>query len=290
MNEPPRPIGDMYGLVYDGIDAIGRGDEAALGKLAEIASSVPQWIRAHLGMEHSYPSPSGIQNCRLQQWYDAKGMEPDQVSPRGWKVGRAMGVLSEPYWMAVLASGGAEVELPADTLECGPYMQAHPDAVMDGEFLLEFKSVAGWGYKMLITRPGGVAMLEKAHYVQAQLYMYAAEFDWCLYLTYPKDFSQTQSSMRQAKRYGPYYELQPVYLEWIARDEAAIDAALERAAMLSRDQLSDAPPPREFSGAEFMNSGKRSWPCGYCLHLGKCNDNIAPERAGEGDDDRIAFV
>jgi len=81
-----------------------------------------------------------------------------------------------------------------------------------------------------------------------------------------------------------------MYLEWIARDDASIGVALERAEMLARDQLSDEPPPREFAGAEFMNSGKRAWPCGYCLHLGKCNDAQAPARAEEGDDDAISFV
>ena len=290
MNEPPRPIGDMYSLVYEGIDSIGTGDANALAKLADIASSVPKWIGDHLAMEHTYPSPSGIMECRLKQWYFAKGMEPDQASPRGWKVRRAMGVLSEPYWMAVLATGGAKVDLPSERLDCGPNMWAHPDAVMDDEFLLEFKSVSGWGYKKLVIRPGGVEVLEKAHYVQAQLYMYAAKFDWTLYLTYPADFSQTQSSMRQTRKYGPHYELQPVYLEWIARDEATIDMALQRAEMLVLDQLSDAQPPREFAGVEFMNSGKRSWPCGYCLHLGKCQASNVPARAEEDDGDEIVFV
>ena len=61
----------MYTLAYAGIDAIDHGDDYALGGLASLEGKVPAWLRAHREMEHSFPSPSSIMNCRLQQWFNA---------------------------------------------------------------------------------------------------------------------------------------------------------------------------------------------------------------------------
>lgn len=267
----------MYQLSYDGIDAIDHGDDYALGVLAGLEGKVPAWLRAHREMEHTFPSPSGIMRCRLQQWFDARKMKPDQESPRGWKVRRAMGIISEPYWLAVLGSGGANLDMSNQKFDCGPNMWAHPDAIMDNEFLVEIKSVSGWGYRKMIESWGGVEIIEKGHYVQAQLYMYATGMDWTLYLTWPADFGQTQSAMRQKKRYDANFQMQPLYLEWIPRNKDTIEMALERAEMIAKDKRSKIPPPRDYPGVEFAANGKRTWPCGYCLHLRKCNDLIRKE-------------
>ncbi len=537
IGDEPTDIGDMYQLSYSGIDAIDHGDSHALGVLADLEGKVPEWLRVHREMEHSFPSPSGIMRCRLQQWFDAKKMKPDQSSPRGWKVRRAMGIISESYWLAVLGSGGADLAMSNKKFDCGPHMWAHPDAIMNGEFLVEIKSVcvspgtriltkdlrwrlagelkkgdqvvsfdeetppngdvkwrtgtvtfaeikklpaykvylsngeiitttgehgwkvpgskwlttkqlnrypsqpstvlrflypwdedrsyeagflaaafdgeghiemrhgglffdqtenelldtvkqfltkkkfpfstttkvrpdalgtkpgieinilggakerwrflgqirpprlfnrfqgvdglacraqetvrveqvlcigeqpmvalsvdkqtylaegygahnSGWGYRKMLESWGGVEMVEKGHYVQAQLYMYATGMPWTLYLTWPADFGQTQSSMRQKKKYGKHYEMQPLYLEWIPRNDDTIEMALERAEMVAADKLSNKPPPREFAGVEYRTDGRRAWPCGYCLHLGKCNDLIRQEVEGDSSGE-IKFV
>lgn len=278
--DTPIELGSIYTTAYEGIEALDHGDDYALGVLANLEALVPEWLRLHREMEHTWPSPSGIMNCRLQQWFAAKNVKMDRTSPIGWKVRRAMGIISEPYWLAVLGSAGSELTLPNEKYPCGPYMTAHPDAVMDGEFLVEIKSVSGWGYRKMLEEWGGVEMAEKGHYVQAQLYMYATGYDWTLYLTWPADPGQTQSSMRQKKRYGKYYEMQPLYLEWIPRHEGTIEMALERAEMLAKDQLSKKPPSREFSGVEFKPNGSRFFPCGYCLWLDSCNDLIRADVEG----------
>ncbi len=279
----------MYTLAYEGIDAIDHGDDYALGVLAGLEGKVPAWLRSHREMEHSFPSPSSIMNCRLQQWFNAKKMKPDQASPRGWKVRRAIGILQEPYWLAVLGSGGAKLTMSNKRFDCGPNMWAHPDAIMDDEFIVEIKSVSGWGYRKILEAWGGVEMCEKGHYVQAQLGMYSTGYDWCLYLTNPADFGQTQSSMRQKKRYDKNFQMQPLYLEWIPRNNGTIEMALARAEMVAADKLSNSPPPREFAGVEYRTDGRRAWPCGYCLHLRKCNDLIRQEVEG-GSSGEITFV
>ncbi|KKL18751.1 hypothetical protein LCGC14_2472390, partial [marine sediment metagenome] len=132
----------------------------------------------------------------------AKLLDPDQSTPLNWKVRQAMGVLAEPYWLTVLSMAGWEIDLPNETFSCGPHMIAHPDAVLDTNFLVELKSISGWGYRKLIESVNGVFGVERGHFTQAQLYMYAADKEWCLYLSFPADAGLLQSIMRQKKKYG----------------------------------------------------------------------------------------
>ncbi len=161
-------------------------------------------------------------------------------------------------------------------------MWAHPDAVLDNEYLVELKTLNGWGYKGLLESSVGVSAEEDGHYTQAQLYLYAADKEWCLYLATPPDPGFLQSTMRQKKRYGPSYEMPPVYLEWIERDDATIEDALQRAEMIVEDSKSDEPPPREFDGRTHNPKGKRLMPCGFCLFSGTCQTKYGYGDYAEG--------
>jgi len=269
---PPITLDDAYKHVYKGIEAIGDGSDFAIQALSDLSSKIPAWIKAHLQMQHTIPSPSNVAECRLKLWYRAKNFPVSEVSPLGWKVRRAMGILAEPYWLAVLNTGGLNTDAWSDTLQCGEYMTAHPDAVVQDEFLFEFKSQSGYGYKRLIESKLGVRKEEWGHYMQAQLYMYAAKYEWLLYLTFPPDFGLIQSLLRQKKRHRGLYELQPVYLEWMPIDMRVIEEGLQRAEMITNDIKSNIPPIREYDGVEFKADGKtKTFPCGYCLYLKPCN-------------------
>jgi len=268
---PPIPLDEAYRQVHKGIEAIGDGSEFAIKALSDLSSKIPAWIKAHLEMEHTIPSPSNVTECRLKLWYRAKNIE-SASSPLGWKVRRAMGILAEPYWLATLNAGGLTTDAWSDTLQCGKYMTAHPDAVVQNEFLFEFKSQSGYGYKRLVESVSGVREQEWGHYMQAQLYMYAAKYEWLLYLTFPPDFGLVQSLLRQKKKYKGIYELQPVYLEWITIEQRIVEEGLRRAEMITNDIKSNSPPQREYDGIEFKMDGKtRTFPCGYCLYLKPCN-------------------
>ena len=210
--------------------------------------------------------------CRLEQYFKAKMLEPDQSTPIGWKIRQAAGILHEPYWLTILSMAGWEIDLPNETFSCGPHMIAHPDAILDTNFLVEFKSVSGWGFRKLIENVGGVISAEIGHYIQAQLYMFATDKEWCLYLSAPADYGLLQSIMRQRKKYGKHYNLEPIYIEYIHRDEGAIRVALDRAETIVQDIASDTPPIREFKGFEYNINGSRAYPCGFCLHLGRCSE------------------
>lgn len=266
----PPTLSETRERIYTAINEM--GSIRSMHILSELGTNLPQWYKTHLEMLHSAPNPSTLMDCRLKQWFQVKGFETDQITPISWKIRRAMGVLAEPYWLTVLATADFLVGLPNKSYPCGQHMQAHPDAILDIDFLVELKSISGWGYKKLIEHAGGMFGAEFGHYIQAQLYMYAANKEWCLYLASAADPNLLQSILRQQKKYKRHYNLEPIYLEWIHRDEGAINAALDRAEIIVQDAFNDSPPEREFKGFEYDLDGSRNFPCGYCMYLSRCSE------------------
>ena len=254
--------------LYSAINSI--GSEKSLEMLAELGSKVPDWLHLHLQQIHSTPSPSTLMDCRFQQWLRARKKTPDQDIPTYWKMRQVAGIISEPYWLHIFKLAGFDVVLPAETYKCGEFMAAHPDAFID-DFVLEIKSVTGWGYRNLI-ESYGVATEYPGHHMQANLYLAATGKKKCLYFASTPDPGLLQSLFRQKKRYGSTYDLEPIYLEMLERDETTIGAGLERAEMIARDLESDEPPPKEFPGITHNRRGARVFPCGFCPWSSTCND------------------
>lgn len=259
MSIPDRDI--LRDDIYQAIE--GMGGEEALEMLADLAGKAPSYYAAHLSMEHTVPSPSGVTNCRLQQWFKGQGIERDTVPPAAWDKRAAAGVLTESWWLTVLKMAGLDIRLPDKAIPCGSVMRAHPDAYIGDDGLLELKDKTGWAYKRILESLN-LAYEEPREYMQAQLYMHAANRDWCLYLASPADPALLQSLMRQWKKYGKQYELPLFHMEVIERREVDILAGLARGEMIAKDQESADPPPREFNGIEFDRKGNKAWPCGYC--------------------------
>ena len=140
------------------------------------------------------------------------------------------------------------------------------------------------GFKKLL-EGGGVAFEEPGHYAQLQLGLYAYKAEWGLYLASAPDPGLLQADLRRKKRYGRLYEIDPIYVEWVERDNGTIDDLLHRAQMLVRDQEKDTPPPREYDGIpEDPRTGRRTMPCGYCPYLEACNDTYEYREGVEFDE------
>lgn len=280
-DSPPVPLEEIYTRFYKGVEKIDHGDEFALERLSDIEEAVPRWLKQHKELEHSIPSPSGVMECRLKQYLRAKDYEPDQESPVGWQLARILGIVAEPIFLAALSAGGFGVTLPDISYSCGPNMWAHPDAEINGEFLLETKTMPNIGYRKLIESSIGVREREIGHLVQCQLYLNAAKKEWCLYFVSPTGaFSVLQMMLRQRKKYGQKYDMPPIYCEWLRKDNDIIEMGLERAEMISNDIKSDDPPPREHNGREFNIDGSRNAPCSWCLFINTCNSISVPPEAG----------
>lgn len=240
--------------------------------LEELGPQIPGWLKTHLEMEHSVPSPSNVMRCRLQLWFAGQGHEPDDEPPILWKVAQIQGIVAEPIWIAILERAGFKVTRANERLDCGPHMWAHPDAMLDDLYVAEFKRPSGIGFRKLLEASMGIAGEEYNWYVQVQLYMYAAKKEHCLFMAVPGDGSLLQMMMRQKKMYGWGYDLDPIYLEWVERDENTINEALKRAEMIKEDSFSNTPPVREATGQTHDLKGARMRPCGYCSFPEGCND------------------
>ncbi len=251
--------------------------------MEELTPLIPGWIKSHMKMDRSVPSPSGILRCRLQLWYEAKKMAADQTVPAGWKIRRMMGIIQEPLWIALLNMAKFETTLP-EPIFCGDYMSAHPDGEIwfeDDRVPVEFKSISGVGYKKLL-EGGGIVFREQDHYAQIQLYMHAMNASHGLYLATPPDPGLLQADMRRKKRYGSGYDMDPVYVEWVEYDPGSVEYYMERAEMIWKDSQSDTPPMREHPGIPENARGKRNMPCGFCVHVDKCNNQFEYDEGEEG--------
>ena len=252
------------------------GSKLWLDSLEKFGALGPLWMRRHLEIEHTVPSPSGIEACRLQQYWYAKKREQDIPHPTAYRRQAAMGVLSELWWLTVFEVAGFGVFTPNLPYECGPHMKAHPDALFDEDpssdpygYVLELKHLTGFTYKRHLEGYGGLKTVNPNYEAQVQLYMHAAGTAHALFLASPSDPKLLEDVMRQRKKYGEGYELPLVHLEWVKHYEQRVQQLLRRAEMIAEDLRSDEPPPREFTGAAFI-AGRKSWPCGYCAFQPSC--------------------
>lgn len=257
---------------------IERGLYAALAKvdtpefqqlLRELAAESPAYLAAHLAAEHTVPSPSSLQMCRLQLWLKAKGYERENEVPAYWTMRAVTGTLMEPFYKALLIMAGEDVSLVPTSIKCGDYMGGIPDAYIGDEGIGEFKNKNGWEYKRLLEGEG-LAYEIPREYVQIQQYLGGADRDWCLYLATPDSPGMLQSSMSSYKRYKAIegWKLPLFYLEYIDRNDKDVLIGLKRAEMLVADQQSDTPPPREYDG-QIHEKGRH--PCNICPFRKECN-------------------
>jgi len=258
----PLSLSGLYDRIHAAVQQMGEGTPEALELLGRLGGETPRWLQAHLSLEHSTPSPSGVTACRLQQYGKAKGWPITGTTPAHWTARAAAGVIREPYWLSILTLAGLDIRMADEAVPCGPHMLANPDAYIGDWAIVELKDLQGWTYKRVIEGMG-IAYEEPRYYAQCQLYMHATDRKWCLFMASTPDPAMLQSMMRNYKKNGPEYELPLVYLEWVERRDVDVAAALARAEMIAEDIAGDIVPPRDFDG-------KVKWPCSYCPVQEEC--------------------
>lgn len=236
--------------------------------LTELSAQSPAYLASHYAMEHTHPSASKVMGCRRELWYRATETERESGIPPAWTKRAAVGILMEPFWMAVLNMAGVPCSRPDSGVAIGPHMRGHADVYIGDNALGEFKDKNGWMYKRLIEGEGLREVLP-GEYTQIQLYLHGYDRDWCLYLATPDSPSMLNSMMRDYKRYKeiPNWELPLVYLEIIERNPAEALAAIDRAEMLVADLKSEVVAPREYDG----QVRKGMYPCNICSYRNRCN-------------------
>jgi len=235
------------------------------GLLKELGEEMPQHLATQLGMEHSSPSPSGLTTCHTQLWYKAHDVEVENKVPAAWLKRAAVGSMTELLWIALIRLAGYNVSF-SKGFPVGEHMRGHADGFIEGG-LIELKDLTGWTYKRIIEEPGGIVNSEMRYYTQMQMYMYGADVDWGLFFVSVADPAHLQSNMRRYKKYGQGWDLPLFYTEIVERDEAHIQASLNRAESIATLMKEITPPPREYDGVI-------NWPCGYCPFQRRCNEEF----------------
>ena len=72
MKTPPYSLEEMYSILYRGIDALDDGSEYALKALTRMEIETPRWLQEHSKMQHTFPSPSNVMDCRLKLWFQGR--------------------------------------------------------------------------------------------------------------------------------------------------------------------------------------------------------------------------
>jgi len=251
-------------------DVMGRVDTPEFQQvLTELVAESPAYLKAHLSNPHTIPSPSSITDCRLSSWFKATGQEPEGSIPAYWTKRAVVGVLMEPFWMAVLQMCGLDIHHVTAGVPVGEHMGGKADYFIGDTALGELKDKNGWMYKRLIEGMGVAYEIPK-DFMQAQMYLQGYNKEWSLYMCTPDSPGMLQSAMRGYKRYKeiPDWSLPLVYLEIIERSEKDILIGLARAKMMKGDQALSTPPPREYDG-QVSKTGMH--PCNICRYRGECN-------------------
>jgi hypothetical protein len=247
--------------------------------LIKLGENSAEYLRAHIELEHTIPSPSKALNCRRQMWYKAHGAESDRDFPESWLLAAMTGVLTESIWLTVLTIADPRlVPSPVDTLDVG-YGVGTPDAELrnlEGSPLVEMKRRTGWPFQYLIER--GVKSEQEDAYAQAQDYMKAGKRKWCLMLFSVADHSFYQNIMRKFKR-QPNKKFPFYYVEWVEFDRVYSKKVTDRQYGTVRILNDNDPPAREYGiDNKLLDPDNGEWPChtpdrfGGCPFWKKCTE------------------
>ncbi len=279
MTKPPMPIEEVDAAISRVFRELEWKD--ARETLIKLGQDSAEYLRAHVELEHSIPSPSKALNCRRQMWYKAHGVEADRGIPESWIVAALTGVLTESIWKTVLTHADPRlVPSSVDTLDLG-----YGVGTCDGEFrnlpghpLLELKRRTGWPFQFVLER--GIKAEEEDGYAQSQDYMKAAGRQWSLFLISVADHSFYQNIMRKFKR-QPHRQFPFYIVDWVEFDPEYSAQVTERQYGTVEILNDDEPPAREIGiDNKIIQPSDGNWPCWTPDRTGGCPFVVKCEKRG----------
>ena len=269
MAKPPMPIEEVDEAIARAFRELEWKD--AREDLIRLGENSAEYLRAHVELEHTIPSPSKALDCRRQMWYKSHGTESDRGLPESWILAAMSGVVTEPIWHTILAHADPRLEpSPVSTLDLG-----YGVGTCDGELrklpgkpLIELKRRTGWAFEF--SRERGFQAEEENGVAQAQDYMKAAGRKWTLMLMSVADHSFYQNIMRKFKR-QPNKQF-PFYLvEWIEFDPDYSQRITDRQYGTVELLNNDEPPAREQGiDNKLLDPDNGNWPCHTPDRVGGC--------------------
>jgi len=270
MSSPPMPIEEVDESIARAFRELEWKD--AREDLIRLGENSAEYLRSHVELEHTIPSPSKALDCRRQMWYKAHGTESDRGLPESWILAAMSGVVTEPIWHTILAHADPRlVSSPVDTLDLG-YGIGTPDGdfpQMDGKPLLELKRKTGWAFQFVCEK--GVKDEDEAAYAQVHQYMAASDRKWTLYLLSVADHSFHNNIMKKFKRKPVDFVFPFYYIEWVKFDPEYNKRLTERQYGTVELMVADEPPAREYGiDNKLLDPDNGNWPCHTPDRVGGC--------------------
>lgn len=219
--------------------------------LAEMISNTPEHIENAFELEHTIPGPSSVTKCRRAQWFPTHSPDDDNRPPEEWIYAAAVGMLVEPWWDMMLSLSDPRLLVTPfeEPLTIAPGVIGMPDGKLDEiNALVEWKASGSWDY--IYTKEDGLFKNHMDHVAQANLYLDAADRDWCLIIhnTVAPALVRWLKAPRVKGGRGkdPSFKYPFFTLNWIERDPEYVATLKERLITLQEDQASDEPAPREY--------------------------------------------
>jgi len=252
MSRPPIPLPEIHESILAAFRDL--NEPKARHPLAEVVSRSPDHITAHLTLEHTIPGPSSVTKCRRAQWLPTH-TDDDGEAREDWAYAAMIGVAVEPLWHLILGHADPRLVVSdfAEPLDIAPGVIGMPDGALEQiGSLLELKASGSWDF--VYTNEDGLFKNHMDHVAQTNLYMDAADVDWCLIIhnTVAPSWVRWQKAkwIRPAgeKPYkDPDFRYPFFTLNWVHRDPEYVAELKERLVVLQGDQANDEPAPREFN-------------------------------------------
>jgi hypothetical protein len=251
MNQPPIPLEEINESL---LRAMREFDwEKAKPILADLIYNTPAHIERHFNLEHTIPGPSSVTKCRRAQWFPTHTPDDENRPPEEWIYAAAVGMLVEPWWCMMLGVADQRLSVTPfrNPLPIAPGVVGMPDGEFRGiDALVELKASGSWDY--IYTREQGLQKNHVDHIAQANLYLDAINYDWCLTIhntvapALVRWLKAPWVGEKGNKKRDPNFRYPFFTLNWVHRDPEYVVELKDRFVVLQGDQASDEPAPREF--------------------------------------------
>lgn len=232
------------------------------------------------GDRHGVPSPSGIAHCRLQQWFNGRGIPRTNPVPTASVKKMESGVQIEGFWRDIYTRAGF-AHRPLQRLKEAriyPFADGQGDGLLTvvepnlpwpigQQLLLELKDLGVWSFCDVVD--GGLEEGLPDYYAQVQVYLGLYGLNTAIFHAGQADASSvTFVWKRLKKRETPP---PPFYVEVVEFDVDCFNRLRERAADVRYhiEEYVEAPLHLRDYNAEKL-SEKGSFPCGYCSWQDAC--------------------
>ena len=248
-----------------------------------VSSAITDSINAYRleqeGDRHGVPSPSGVASCRLQQWFNGRGIPRTNPVPPASVKKMESGTAAEPFWRDIYTRAGfAWTPLSRLRGNARPFADGQGDGKLfvvnpalpwpvGTALLLELKDLGVWTYLDAVEK--GLKDGLPDYYTQVQVYLGLYGLKQAIFHAGQADASAVTFVWKRIKKHEGMPP--PFHAEVVDFDAEFFSKTLDRATDVEFSlRTMDVVPLhlRDYDVFKLAPQGK--YPCGYCGWMDKC--------------------